>query len=124
LWQITDAPRDKARTCLVEPADQCPKIGQRQVGHRPCRVRRKRHVALDVRQDLASLVVGSEMPRRTVEPDRLEVEEQRANRLAGRARDPADGVADPDRGVPGVHAAKQWPFVRHAAMMTRRTMRR
>jgi len=80
---------------LMEPALQARHAGEGRIGHRPRRERWDRHVALDERQRLAALLVDAERPLHVVEPNVLQVLQEREDRLGESARGPAHRVADP-----------------------------
>ena len=100
---------------VVEPPDQRAKVRQRQIRHRPGRVRGQRDIPVDPCEDVATLVVRAQVARRAVEPDRLEMEQQVTDRGAGGSGRAADRVADADRGAPGVHASGQPLLIGHGA---------
>jgi hypothetical protein len=101
----------------VETPQEPTEIGQRHIGHRPGGIGRERHVALEVRHDLAALIVHAQVARGTVEPDRLEVAEQGPHARSRGTSGPTDRVADPDGGVAGVHAADEGFFRCHRTMV-------
>ena len=108
--------RAEANGGFMKAAKEGTQVGQRDLGHRPRWVRRQRHLAFDVGNDISSLVVHTEIPRRAVEPDRFEMDEQRPHGFV--RRNPPDGVTDADGRIPRVHASAQWYLRRHETMVT------
>ena len=79
---------------------------------------RRPDVALDEREDLATLLVEPQVPRRAIEPDRLEMTQERRDRRAERPDGPAHGVADTHDRATRAHAPGERDLVRHAPATT------
>lgn len=94
---------------VVEAPDQPTGARQLCVGQDVQRVTDLRrpcvHLSLDVGEDLPSLVVDAEQPRRPVEPNGLEVAEERVDELRVAVQRTTHGVADTHdaRRLPAAH---------------------
>jgi hypothetical protein len=92
-------PRERrgVETChrLVQPPLQPCNARERRIAHRPRGERRDRHVTLDEREHLAPTLIQAERTLHVIEPDIVQVLQQREHRLGEGARGTADRVADP-----------------------------
>ncbi len=100
---------------VVHPPEQSPELRDDFVVRRSGPQRR---LAFDIREHLAAAPVDRQEARRAVEPDRLEMEQERVHGLRAVALRPADGVVDADDGVlTDVHvAADERDLARHRSI--------